>query len=250
MKIGGILVKLYRNFIFRRLVKMASIIYIVITITFFHNEANAREPIDVFIQQMMTQYGMSYDEAKQLALSLFSINLDAPLHEQYFEYIANLIRGNLGVSILSTGTPVAEMIAEFMPWTIFSVSLSLLTSFAIGVTLGMFIAYRRGGILDRILTGIAATLSAIPNYLIGILIIVFVGIQWNLYPMKFMRGAYSADVKPGFTLEFIVDVFKHLLMLFITYVLATFGGWVLSMKASTISTLGEDYVTVARAKGL
>ncbi|KYH36306.1 MAG: peptide ABC transporter permease [Candidatus Bathyarchaeota archaeon B24] len=111
-------------------------------------------------------------------------------------------------------------------------------------------AYRRGGIFDTILTGICTIMSAIPNYIVGILVIVFIGIQWNLYPLETMRGTYTSTITPGFTIEFIVDVFKHVLWPFITYVVCTFGGWALSMRANTISTLGEDYITVAKAKGL
>ena len=65
-----------------------------------------------------------------------------------------------------------------------------------------------------------------------------------------MRGAYSPGMKPGFTLAFIKDIFFHAALPILTYVLTTVGGWMLAMKSSTISTLGEDYVTVAEARGL
>jgi len=244
------LYRLYQNFLFRKAVRAAVTILIVVTLIFFIIRLMPGNPIDIFISSVMSTQGLTYQEAKQMALAMFSINIDAPLHEQYLEFLLNVLHGKLGESITSPGTSVAEMIVTFLPWTLFSVSLSLLTSFAIGVALGMLMAYRRGGIFDKIMTGLCTAMSSIPNYIVGMLIIVFVGIQFNLYPLELMRGAYSSDIKPGFTVEFLIDVFKHVLWPFLTYVLCMFSGWALSMKANTISTLGEDYITVAKAKGL
>src|SRR6185295_18224318 len=64
------------------------------------------------------------------------------------------------------------------------------------------------------------------------------------------RGTYDPRLTPTFTLEFIVDIFKHALLPVITYVLGTIGSWMLSTKSSTMSVLGEDYVNVAEARGL
>ncbi|PMQ01443.1 MAG: peptide ABC transporter permease [Dictyoglomus sp. NZ13-RE01] len=207
-------------------------------------------PIQIYINQMISQYGMTYKEAEALAASLFSIDLKKPLLLQYFEFLKNLLRGDLGISFLSRGTKVTTIIKEFLPWTLFSVGVSLLISFTLGVILGMFIAYRRGSLIDVIVTSIASILSSIPNYLIGIMILVFVGVQWRLIPIETMRGSLSPGVKPGFTWTFIKDVFFHASMPILTYVMSTIGSWILTMKSSTLSTLGEDYVMVAKARGL
>jgi peptide/nickel transport system permease protein len=65
-----------------------------------------------------------------------------------------------------------------------------------------------------------------------------------------MRGTVSPGITPGFTWTFIKDIFSHALLPILTYVISTIGGWTLSMKSSTLNTLGEDYVTVAKARGL
>ena len=249
MSFKSVVGKIYRNFLVRRILRAFGVIFVTSTLTFFIIRLMPSNPIEIFINQMMAAYGMSYQDAKALALALFTIDLDKPLHEQYIEYLINLLHGNLGRSIsISPGTPVMEIILAFLPWTLFSVSISILASFVLGVVTGIIAAYRRGGLFDKVMSTFAAIISAIPGYLIGILIIVFIGVQYGL--INYMRGAYSAGVRPGFNLQFITDVFLHLAAPFTTYVLSTFGGWMLSMKASTISTLGEDYVTVAKAKGL
>lgn len=238
-----------RNYFFRRALRGLGIIVAASTITFFIVRLMPGNPIEIFINQLMSAYGMSYEDAKAIALALFTIDLEKPLHEQYAEYVVNVLRGNLGNSIsISPGTPVLNVISAFLPWTLFSVSVSLFASFSLGITLGMAAAYRRGGIFDRLVSTFAAVTSAIPGYLLGILIVVFIGVRFGL--INYMRGAYSAGITPGFNLPFIVDVFLHLAAPFATYVLSTWGGWMLSMKANTLAVLGEDYVTVAKAKGL
>lgn len=236
--------------ILKRGLKAVVTILFAISLTFFIIRLMPGNPIEVYIDQLIATYGMSYQDAKNMAASLFTIDLDAPLYEQYIDYLIALMHGNLGKSITAPGTPVVDMIFSFLPWTLFSVSISLLTSFSLGILLGMIIAYKRGSVLDNLLSAFASVMSAIPNYLVGVLLIVFIGVQWRLLPIQAMRGAMSPNIKPGFTIEFISDIFFHVAMPFLTYVLTSLGNWMLVMKGSTISTLGEDYVTAAKARGL
>jgi len=242
--------KLFSNYIFLRVIRAILTIFIVATLTFFIIRLMPGNPIEIYIGQLMSQYGMSFQDAKNQAAALFSIDLDAPLSKQYVIYMRNLLRGDFGVSFLSQGTPVSLMIAAYLPWTIFSVGISILISFSLGITLGMISAYKRGGIFDHIVSTVAAILSAIPNYLIGILLLIIIGVQLGLIPVSAMRGTVSPGIKPGFTWTFIKDIFSHALLPIMTYVVSTVGGWTLSMKSSTLNTLGEDYVTVAKARGL
>ena len=111
-------------------------------------------------------------------------------------------------------------------------------------------AYKRDTWIDHLLSNLAATLDAISPYLIGLLAILLFGIIWKLVPIMDMRGAMSPGIKPGFTWEFLADIFSHVRVLLLVYVLSSIGSWMLQMKSNTVSTLGEDYVTVARARGL
>ncbi|MDQ2671341.1 MAG: ABC transporter permease, partial [Actinomycetota bacterium] len=111
-------------------------------------------------------------------------------------------------------------------------------------------AYKRETKLDHILTNLGSIVSSIPDYLMGILILVWVGVQWELIDVTNMRGSLSPGVQPGFNLTFIADAFYHASLPILTYVLGTIGLWMLTMRGSTESTLGEDYVTVAKARGL
>lgn len=242
--------RIARNYVVRRIVKALATIYVVITATFFLIRLMPSNPVEIFIQEQILMYGMSYNEARDQASALFAIDLDAPLSRQYLDYMGNLLRGDLGQSYRSKGTYVADIVRQFLPWTLFSVGTSLLISFVLGVGLGMVMAYRRERPIDYALSAFASLVSSVPNYLIAIILLVVLGPQLKIINIASMRGSISPGVQPGFTLHFFLDVLYHAALPIFVYVLTTIGGWMLAMKSSTIATLEEDYVTVARARGL
>jgi peptide/nickel transport system permease protein len=239
-----------RSYLVQKLLKTLLTIFIVVSLTFFLIRLLPGNPIEQMVAQLISQYGMSVKEANDQVAALFAIDLNSPLLTQYLIFLKNTLRGDFGNSVLSPGTPVTTIILRFLPWTIFSVGLGLMLSFVVGTFLGMLIAYRRDTLLDHILTVFGSVFSAVPNYLIGLMIIVWLGIQWGLVPIASMRGALSPNTVPGLTWEFFSDALFHASLLITTYFITTVGVWMLSMKSSTINTLGEDYVTVAKARGL
>lgn len=223
---------------------------VVATLTFFIIRLMPGNAIEVYVHQLIAQYGMPLAEARNLAASLFSLDLDEPLWQQYVRFVANLATGNLGTSFLSPGTSVAAILGRFLPWTVFSVGTALLLSFSLGVGLGMLIAYRRGTWLDQALSALGSVMSSVPNYLVAMLIVVTLGVQWPILPIQQMRGVLSPGMRPSLSLAFVGDALYHAALPIATYVLTTVGYWMLTMKNSTLATLEEDYVTVARARGL
>jgi peptide/nickel transport system permease protein len=246
----GLLQRVYRNYVVRRVAKAILTIYLVATGTFFLVRLLPGNPVDVYINQQIVQYGLSYEQAASQASGLFSFDPDQPLLEQYWEYMSGVARGDMGSSLLSPGTTVFDIIFEYLPWTLFSVGLGVLISFTLGMTLGMVMAYRREGWLDHLLSLLGSLLHSVPNYLMAMLIVVIFGVQLDILPIAEMRGAYSPGVTPNLSFDFISDALYHAYLPITVYVLTTIGGWMLVMKSSTVETLGEDYVTVARARGL
>ncbi len=241
--------KLTSSYLLRRLAKALFSIWLVTTITFFVIRAMPGNAVDILIQDLTNQ-GMSPEDAKNQAAALMNINLDQPLPEQYLAYLGNVVRGDLGSSYKSPGLQVTKMITEVLPWTLFSVGLSLIVTFLLGIAFGSVMAYKRDTWIDHLLSNIAATLDAISPYLIGLLAILLFGITWKLVPIMQMRGAMSPGIKPAFTFTFMADILMHVRVLLLVYVLSSVGSWMLQMKSNTVATLGEDYVTVARARGL
>jgi peptide/nickel transport system permease protein len=238
------------GFTARTLLQGAITIWAVTTFTFILIRQMPSNPLQIEAQRIVREEQLSYDEAYSRAAALFDFNPDQPIIEQYVEYLGRLVRLDLGQSITSAGTPVLDQILQYLPWTVFSVGLGLLISFTIGIFVGMAMAYWRGGILDNVVTAIASILFGIPNYIIALLIILILGVQLGLIDIANALGRVDPTLVPGFTPEYILSILQHALLPVFTYVAATVGGWILTMKSSTIATLGEEYVTVAHARGL
>ncbi len=233
------------NWVVRRIINLILTIIISVSVTFFLVRIMPGNPIDTLIQQYMMQ-GYSYKEALTAVRALISYMPNEPLHIQYFNYWKAILRGDLGRSI-TLATPVSQILGFAVPWTVFIVSISLLSSFAVGVLLGVYAAYKRGSLFDHSISLFASISRSIPHYIIGVVFVVFLAVQLRLFPAY---GAYGRGVTPGFNIQFIGSVLYHAALPVITYVVTTFGGWMLSMKSNTISVLGEYYVVAARARGL
>lgn len=248
-RIRGNLGGLLRRPLVYALAKAFLTIYVTVTLTFFLIRFMPGNPVDFKIDELM-QSGLDYESAAAVASNLFSIDLDAPFHEQYLSFLGNLLQGNLGNSFLSAGTSVSSIILAVLPWTLFAVGTGLFLSFTVGTGLGLLAAYKRNSIFDHLVTSVGSFVSSIPDYLIALVIIVVLGVQMNLMPIARMRGAFSPGMEPGLTPDFIGDILFHAFGPILVFFLGTVGDWVLGMRGATMSTLEEDYVTVARARGL
>ncbi|HJQ30140.1 MAG TPA: ABC transporter permease, partial [Rubrobacter sp.] len=172
--------KVASSYLFRRLIKALVTIFVMATLTFFLIRLMPGGPVEAYITNLVTQYNVSHESAMQQAASLFSLDLEAPVYQQYLEYLGNLARGDLGESLVSRGVPVSQIVLSYLPWTLFSVGTALIISFTFGVLLGMVMAYKRESKLDHVLTNLGSMVSSIPDYIMGILILVWVGVQWEL----------------------------------------------------------------------
>jgi peptide/nickel transport system permease protein len=246
----GFLRNIYKNYVVRTLLQAIVTVWAVISFTFFLVRLMPGNPVDVYIDFLMNRGSITYEEARAQAATQFRFDFDASPLDQYFDYVGQVLRGDLGESITSAGTKVIDQILRFLPWTIFSVGLGLLVSFITGILLGMLMAYNRNTSLDHGLSVIASIFSAVPNYIWGLMIIIVFGVQLRWFSVGELRGTYDPDMTPGFNLPFLLSVLKHAMLPVLVYVIGSIGGWILNMRNSTISVLGEDHVNVARARGL
>lgn len=244
------LASIWGNFVFRRLLRALFTIYLVTTFIFFLVRLLPGDPVQVYINRQMTQYGYSYDDAANQARSLFAFDSTRPLILQYFDYLANLLRGDLGTSMVLPGTSVLSIINSRIWWTIFSVGTALLIAFAVGSLIGMIMAYKRGSVFDGIASTIGSILNSFPNYLFALLFITIFAVRLGWFDYTKMRGSLSSGQQVEFSWAFITDAFYHAMLPIFVYVVTSIGGWMLLMKSSTVSTLEEDYVTAGRARGV
>ena len=176
----------------------------------------------------------------------FGISHD-PLWIQYFQYLVKLFHGDLGISFLYFPTPVSTVLAQELPWTLTLVGTSVLISFTLGTLIGVLIAWKRGSFLDSVLPPFLTFFSAIPYFWLALVALYLLAYTLNWFPLN---GGYSTSVTIGWNSDFLLSALYHSLLPGLTIVLASIAGWMLGMRNAMITTLTEDYVLMAEAKGL
>ncbi len=172
---------------------------------------------------------------------------DAPLAQQYVCYLGHVVRGDLGVSVSYFPARVGDVIATGMVWTLFLAGLAVALSYALGTLLGIAAAWRRGGWLDAVGPPLFVLLGAFPFFWLAMLLLFLFGFTLGWSPV---RHAYDSGVTPALSAQFLWSVATHAVLPAATIVVATVGGWMLDMRNTMMTVLGEDYVTLAHAKGL
>ncbi|UKA53530.1 ABC transporter permease [Arthrobacter sp. FW305-BF8] len=172
---------------------------------------------------------------------------DRPIWEQYIDYLHNIFTGQMGVSISRFPTPVTEVIAAQIGWTLLLGGTALVIAAVVGNLLGILAAWRRGGAIDSALPPVLIFIGSFPYFWLAMGALYLFGMILGWSPL---RHAFSDGVEPAFTWEFIGDVGAHLVLPALTIVLVSIGGWMLGMRNTMIATNSEDYITMAEAKGL
>ena len=166
--------------------------------------------------------------------------LDQSLPEQYADFWAGLVRGDLGVSV-QYNRPVLDVLAERLPWTVALVGVATLLAFVLGTLLGAFAAWRRGTRRDAgLVTGVLA-LDAMPGFWLGMLLIAVFSVELGWFP-SFGASAITAEGAAGW-----VEVAQRLVLPVATLALATLGSMFLLARASMTSVLDEAFIRLARA---
>jgi peptide/nickel transport system permease protein len=156
-------------------------------------------------------------------------------------------RGRLGVSLTFFPDPVMKNVLQALPWTLALVGVTTILAFLLGTLVGLVAAWRRGGILDSVLPPIFVITSAFPYFWLAMLAIWLFAIKLHWLPQS---GGYDFTNTVGWTWTFVWDAFKHSILPALTILVTSIGGWILTMRNNTITVLTEDYVRMARAKGL
>jgi len=161
-------------------------------------------------------------------------------------------RGAQGISLMGTSLtffPDAVMheIGQALPWTLGLVGLTTILAFVLGTLIGLLAAWRRGGVLDGVFPPIFVITSAFPYFWFALLCIWLFSIKLGWLPQS---GGYDYTTTVGWSWTFAGDVVRHSLLPAFTILVTSIGIWILTMRNNTISVLTEDYVRMARAKGL
>ena len=178
----------------------------------------------------------------------FGLNEHQNLLAQYFKYLGDVATGNFGESLTTQpGNSVGRIVMDAIPWTLGLVGITTILAFVLGTGIGIVGAWRRGGRLDSIMPPIFVIMTVIPYFWLGLIVILIFGVKLHWLPYFF---TYNITLTPGLNWAFISNVLEHAILPAFTLLILTIGTWILTMRNTMITTLAEDYVRMARAKGL
>src|SRR5215470_6818671 len=232
------------RFALRRLGFFALTLWVALTLNFMLPRLMPGNPAVAMIAKF--KGGVSPEALKALE-SQFGVNSHKPIIGQYFTYLGNMARGRFGTSLSQYPATVSSIISSAIWWTLGLVGITTIMAFILGTGIGIVGAWRRGGALDSIMPPVFVVTSVIPYFWLGLVLILIFGVQLKWLPYIF---SFDYTLKPSFSLTFIVDVIRHAILPAATLLITTIGTWILTMRNTMITTLAEDYVRMARAKGL
>jgi peptide/nickel transport system permease protein len=176
----------------------------------------------------------------RIAIFNSTYGLNEPLYRQFITYIDQVVHGNLGTSY-SLQIPVSTLIAQRLPRDLLLLGLSTVLALLIAVPAGIYQAVKRGGVSDHVLTGASFTLYSTPDFLFAILLIALFSVQLRILPPEAPQASSVGGI--------LADP-RALVLPVVTLALVTFASYSRYMRSSAIDVLAQEYIRVARAKGL
>lgn len=233
--------------VLRRILMLLLVIWLASTVIFFVPRLAPRNPIeDKLLSQV--EHGAQVADMRALVEAYNAkFGLDQPLWRQYLAFLRDTARLDLGYSIAYYPSRTTDMIAGALPWTIGLLTTTTLLGFLAGTILGALTVWRGAAAVYRWLVPFLMVFSAIPFYLIGLILIYVFAFELGWFPLGGGFGIRSAG-----TLSFslVVEILVHSILPAASILLATIGIWALSMRGMMVTVQGEDYMTFAEALGL
>lgn len=223
-----------------RFVQMLFVLWAVATILFFIFRLMPGNPLVAYIDPTFT--------AEQQEQLLERFGLDRPLYEQYFIYIRNLLQGDLGDSFFYRDS-VSSLIWDVFPNTIALTLVSLIIAYIIGTLAGAFLAWLRGTWLEGVTIPVVLMTRAAPEFWLGMILLAIFSFNLGWFPSG---GAATAGSNyPSFWHQFFsLDFLRHLFLPALTLAIYLHGLPLLLMRSNMLEVLQEDFVTMAKMKGL
>lgn len=216
------------------------VLWVALTLNFFLPRMMPGNPLALLAGEEVNL--LTPAERQQL---MARVGLDQPLHAQYVAYLQNIVRGDFGYSY-QKNKPITTILLDRLPWTLVLTGTSLLISTVLGVTLGAMAAWKRGGQRDVSLLGGFIFLESLPAFWVGMMLVALFAVQWQLFP-TFGATTPWATMTPD---ERALDILHHLALPLTTLTIVSISGTFFVARYSMLAVLGDEYIIVARAKGL
>jgi peptide/nickel transport system permease protein len=236
------------DYVLKRLGVFLLVVWLAATINFIGPRLTGKDPIRQkivaqamaggYLQQGLEQMVQVYDH---------QFGLDQPLWKQYLNYIVQMAHFDLGYSITSYPKTVVDLIGIGLPWTIGLLGTTTILAFLLGSFLGALLAWPRSPRFLQFLLPPLLTFSAMPYYILGLVLLYIFAFQTQLFPIF---GGYTQGTIPTPTIGFYLDILYHSILPAFSILLSAIGFWALGMRAMMVTVQGEDYTIFAEAKGL
>jgi oligopeptide transport system permease protein len=210
------------KYILKRLVNAAVVLFIITTATWFLMQLLPGSPIQN-IEKLPPDQRAQVEE---------QFHLNDPLPVQYAVYMTGLLRGDLGDSYLYGGRSVTSIIMERLPVSLFLGTQAIIVGLVVGLFLGIVSALKQNSIWDSGAAFLAVLGVSIPDFVLAPLAQYWLGLKLGIFPIAFFESWWHS-VLPSLVLSTVVAA-----------VIATFT------RTEMLEVLGQDYVTLAKAKGL
>lgn len=228
------------HFITGKISQYALVLWVALTLNFLLPRLMPGNPLALLAGE---EVGLLTPQQRTQLLA--QVGLDQPLPVQYARYLQSIVTGNFGYSY-QKNKPITTILAERLPWTLLLTGTGLIVSTLIGVTLGALAAWKRGERGDVGLLGFFIFLESLPAFWVGMLLIALFAVQWRLFPTF---GAVTPWVTyTGWAR--VVDIARHLALPVTTLIIVSVPGTFLIARYAMLGVLGEEFITVARAKGI
>jgi peptide/nickel transport system permease protein len=229
----------------RRLAFFAVTVWAAVTLNFLLPRLMPGNPAEA----LLAQYPHVSAQAFRSLTTLLGGGRHQSLLVQYGEYWKHVVTFNFGISFTTSfGTPVRTMVLAALPWTLGLVGVTTVLAFVFGTLIGLVSAWRRGTWLDAVLPPMAVIGFALPYFWVGLLLVYIFSVTLGWLPYQDAYNVLSGV--PGWNLSYIGDVLQHAILPGMTIIITQIGLWILLMRNNTVTVLAEDYVRMARAKGL
>ncbi len=236
------------DYILKRLVLFVVVVWVAATLNFIGPRLTGRDPVKTRLLKQAAVGGYVQQGMDQMAKEYATkFGLDKPLIVQYATYIGDMSRLNFGPSIANYPRTVKEVMADAILWSAVLLSVTTVLAFTLGTFLGAIMAWPQSPRFLRYLLPPLLTLSAIPYYLLGLVLLYLLAFRTSIFPG---HGGYTPGTVPDLSLKFFLDAAGHAILPALSIILAAIGFWALGMRAMMVTIQGEDSMIFAEAKGL
>lgn len=229
-------------FLLRRLAFYLAAFYVAITLNFLIPRLMPGDPATRILLAMRGKL-----RPDQIDAIRKTFGFEGSLWDQYWQYLWRLAHFDFGVSTVNFPEPTSSLLYYAAGWTLFLVGAATTLSFGIGIVMGIWSAWHRGGFFDTVFTPINVMLNAFTPAVVALLLWYGFTMEWAVFPLG---RAHDMNLTPGWNWETVSSVAWHAVLPVLSIVIVSFGAWHLGMRNTMINLLNEDFVILAKAKGL